>query len=134
MIVLDASALVDVLVDQPTKAWVLDRIRGESLVAPAHQPAEVLSAVARLVRAGTLAAELAHDALAEAARLHQEFVVPTAGQLSRALQLQDRLRVLDALYVVVAQDHDAPLLTTDRRLVASAPPVTVVAPPPDGTG
>lgn len=129
MIVLDAAALVDVLIDQPTKAWVLERLGGHQIVAPAHQPAEVLSAISRLVRAGTLSRQAAGDALREASALQQELVPPTAGHLVRSLEFQDRLRVLDALYVVLAQDRDAALVTTDRRLSRSELPVSVLAPP-----
>ena len=38
MIVLDASALVDVVLDQPHGSWVLAQIAGEQVCAPAHQP------------------------------------------------------------------------------------------------
>ena len=48
MIVLDAAAVVDVVTDQPTKPWVLENLRGQEVLAPAHQLAEVLSAIARL--------------------------------------------------------------------------------------
>ena len=37
MIVLDASALVDVVIDQPTKAWVLEQLEASPVCAPAHQ-------------------------------------------------------------------------------------------------
>jgi predicted nucleic acid-binding protein len=40
----------------------------------------------------------------------------TVESLTRALDLQDRVRVLDGLYVVLAQDRNAELVTTDRRL------------------
>lgn len=129
MIVLDASALVDVLIDQPAKPWILDQLRGRQIVAPAHQPAEVLSALARLVRSGTLAGQAAVDALREASMLQQELVPPTSGQLVRALELQDRRGLLDALYVVLAQDREAVLLTTDRRLSRGELPVPALAPP-----
>lgn len=128
MIVLDASALVDVVIGQPTRSWVLDHLRGRRVVAPSHQPAEVLSAVARLVRAGALTPDGAVGALRDAAGLHQDLVAPTAEHLTRAVQMQERVRVLDALYVVVAQDRDADLVTTDRRLARSDLPVTVLAP------
>lgn len=129
MIVLDASALIDVLIDQPDKAWVLQHLAGEQVMAPAHQQAEVLSGIARLVRAGTLTPEAAREALGEAASLPQELVPPTAGHLLRALDMQDQVRVLDALYIVVAQDHDATLITTDRRLARADVPVPIAAPP-----
>lgn len=128
MIVLDASALVDVVLDQSTKPWVLDRLRGQTVVAPAHQPAEVLSALSRLVRAGELPADTAREALLEAAALDQELVPATAQHLARALELQDRVRVLDGLYVAVAEEHEVPLVTTDQRLARSGPPVDVIAP------
>jgi predicted nucleic acid-binding protein len=137
MIVLDASALVDVVLDQPAKPWVLEQLTGTEVCAPAHQLAEVLSALARLVRAGTIESAAANGALAEAHSLHQELVAPTVDHLRRALDLQDRVRVLDGLYVVLAQDRRAALVTTDRRLGRGrlaidvrVPPTADDAPPP----
>ena len=131
MMVLDASALVELVIGQPTRSWVLDHVRGKQVAAPSHQPAEVLSAVARLARAGALTPDGAVGAVRDAAVLHQELVMPTAEHLTRAVQMQDRVRVLDALYVVLAQDRGADLVTTDRRLARADLPVTVIA-PPDG--
>lgn len=128
MIVLDASALVDVLLDQPTAAWVLDQLADEEVSAPAHQPAEVVSAVARLVRAGELAPEAARDALAEAMALPQRLVTPTAAHLLRAYTLRDRIRVLDGLYVVLADELQCALVTTDCRLAGAEAPCEVRAP------
>ena len=54
MIVLDACALVDVVLDQPAGPWVLDQIARDEVLSAAHQPAECLSALARLVRAGEI--------------------------------------------------------------------------------
>ena len=34
MIVLDASALVDVVIGQSTRSWVLDHVRGNQVAAP----------------------------------------------------------------------------------------------------
>jgi len=48
--VLDVSALVDVVVDQPAEEFVLGHL-DQPILAPAHQLGEVLSALARLVRA-----------------------------------------------------------------------------------
>jgi len=36
VIVLDASALVDVVLDQAASSWVLDQLAGEEVCAPAH--------------------------------------------------------------------------------------------------
>ncbi len=125
MIVLDASALVDVIVDQPAKESVLAHL-DQPLVAPAHQMAEVLSAVARLVRAGEITADDARQALDDAYALEQDHVHPDRSQLRRALELQQRIRVLDGLYVALAEQRGHPLLTTDRRLAQADPPCTVI--------
>lgn len=130
MIVLDASALVDVLLDQADGQWVLDQLQTAEIIAPAHQPAEVLSAIARLQRAGALTERAAADALAASMALRQQLVVPTAGQVQRAFALRDRIRVLDGLYVALAEDRGVPLLTTDQRLVRADPPCQVRSPPP----
>jgi predicted nucleic acid-binding protein len=128
VIVLDAAALVDVVLDQPSKPWVLDRLRGQPICAPAHQRAELLSALARLVRAGAIDAATATAALAEATGLKQEHVVPTGGHLRRALELHDRVRVLDGLYVALAEEREATLVTTDARLAGAPLDIRVHAP------
>lgn len=125
MIVLDASALVDVVLDQASKRAVLEHL-GDEIFAPAHQQVEVLSAVARLERAGVIDAEVAAAALRDAGELVQELVVPDAGLVRRAFELRERIRVVDGLYVALAERLDCPLVTTDRRLAASSPPCEVV--------
>ncbi|MGH3870493.1 MAG: type II toxin-antitoxin system VapC family toxin [Pseudonocardiaceae bacterium] len=129
MIVLDASALVDAVLDQPVAAWVLDEISDEQICAPAHQPAEVLSALARLVRSCQIESELAREALDEALALPQQFVTPTARQVRLAFALRDRIRVVDGLYVALADELDCPLVTTDHRLAAADAPCEIRTPP-----
>lgn len=132
MIVLDASALIDVVIDQPWRAGVLEHFE-ERILAPAHQPAEVLSALARLARAGAITPDVARLALDEVADLGQELIVPDRRALRRALELGERIRVLDGLYVALAEQSECVLLTTDRRLASSDPPCRVLLVGPDGT-
>jgi len=129
VIVLDASALVDVVLDQPSAPWLLDQIAGEEVVAPAHQPAEVLSAIGRLVRSGDVGVESGRDALDEAMALPQRLVPPTPAQVRRAYALRERIRLLDGLYVVLADELGCPLVTTDRRLARAGPSCEVRTPP-----
>ena len=128
MIVLDASALVDVVLDQPAAEWVLERLTDGDIHAPAHQSAEVLSVVSRQVRAGELEAADAEDALKEASDLPQQLVSPTADQVRRAFALRERIRVLDGLYVALAEQHGCALVTTDHRLAGARPPCEVLSP------
>jgi predicted nucleic acid-binding protein len=125
MIVLDASALVDVVLDQPARGSVLDHLN-QPTIAPVHQLAEVLSTVARFVRTDEITTDVARGALEEARELEQAHVMPTEEHLQRALELQERIRVGDGLYVALAEEHRCPLLTTDRRLAGAQPPCEVI--------
>ncbi len=128
MIVLDAAALLDVVVDRAAGPWVADQILGEEMRAPHHQHAEVLSALTRLVRAGEIEPSAAKNALREAATVRQRFVAPTLAHLQRAFTLRQRVRVLDGLYVALAEELGCDLVTTDRRLARTDPPCGVRSP------
>lgn len=92
MIVLDASALVDVVADRPCKDAVLEHLN-QLLVAPGHQLAEVSSAIGRLARAEDLTPESAERALVDAAALVQDVVPIDEAMLVRAFALRDSIRV-----------------------------------------
>ena len=66
--------------------------------------------------------------VAEFAELPQVLSMPTPGHLSRALQLQPRVRGLDGLYVALAESLGCPLMTTDGRLARAGLPVEVRSP------
>lgn len=131
MIVLGASALVDVVLDQPNRDELLEHF-DQPLTAPAHQSAEVLSAIARLRRAGVLDSAAASDAMRAAAALVQDLVVPDARLLARTLALDGRIRVLDGLYIALAERLGCAVLTSDRRLAEADPPCEIVLVPASG--
>ena len=56
-VVVDASALVDLLLDDELGSAVKRRLSGHALHAPAHVDAEIISALGRLMRAGTVEAD-----------------------------------------------------------------------------
>jgi predicted nucleic acid-binding protein len=123
-VVVDASAMVDLLLDNELGGAVRRRLAGHALHAPAHLDAEVLSALGRLHRAGALKAEEVES------RLHHLVAAPiqrhrVSDLLIGAWSRRHQLRLVDALYVQLAVLRDLPLVTTDRRLHA-APSVDVV--------
>jgi predicted nucleic acid-binding protein len=118
-VVVDASAVVELL----RRTWAGKRaaqaLRGATLTAPAHLDTEVLSALARLAR------EDPAETTAAARRIHQLARAPIsrypcAPLLAAAWALRDNIAVRDALYVALAQRLNAPLVTADTRL-ARAP-------------
>ena len=57
-VIVDASAMIDLLVGSEVAGAVENRLRGHELHVPAHFDAEVLSALGRLQRAGEMSARL----------------------------------------------------------------------------
>ncbi|QNK82858.1 type II toxin-antitoxin system VapC family toxin [Nakamurella sp. PAMC28650] len=116
-VVVDASAMVDLLLDNELGSAVRLRLAGHALHAPAHLDAEVLSALGRLHRAGDLEAEAVESKLRDlvAAPIQRHGV----GELViGAWSRRHQLRLVDALYVQLAIVRDLRLVTTDRRLRA----------------
>jgi predicted nucleic acid-binding protein len=116
LIVLDASALVKVLVEKSASAdAVRARLRTEALVAPAHLDAEVLSVLRGLALGGKLPADRAEAALRLFRTMPIEHV-QLAAHLTRAWQLRTNYSTYDALYIALAEAIDCPLITSDVRL------------------
>ncbi|SNS54535.1 Predicted nucleic acid-binding protein, contains PIN domain [Geodermatophilus pulveris] len=123
-VVLDASALVDLLLQDSLGAAVRARLAGHELHAPAHVDAEVLSALGRLHRAGSLDDDTVTRLLARVADAPLERH-SVSDLLAGAWARRQQLRLVDALYVELAAVRTAVLVTTDRRLRA-LPMVDVV--------
>ena len=118
-LVLDASAMVDLLIGAPPVLAIRLRLQGGQLHAPAHFDAEVLSALGRLSRADLIPATAVPALLprVENARIQRHPVGPL---LTPAWDRRGDLRLVDALYVELAERLDAPIISTDDRLVAAA--------------
>lgn len=118
MIVLDASATVDLLVGGSSAARIADRLRGEVMCAPAMLDVEVVSALRSLEHRGKVAAADCDAALGHLASLgvtrytHEAFT-------GRMWELRDALSPYDAAYVALAEALECPLLTCDARLARS---------------
>jgi predicted nucleic acid-binding protein len=121
VIVLDASALVELVVGTERGGAVADRIADPSLGlhAPHLADVEVAQALRRYEREGQLGAAEAASALAVLGELDLERH-GHAALLGRAWALRANLTVYDAVYVALAEALDARLLTCDARL-ARAP-------------
>lgn len=113
--VVDASALVDLLLGNELGDAVQRRIAGHALHAPAHADAEILSALGRLHRAGEIDAD---DVEAMLMRLAAAPIQrhPVTSVLIGAWSRRRQLRLTDALYVELAASRALALITTDRRL------------------
>ena len=116
MIVVDASALLEVLLRTGAAVAVEARIfGGDTLHAPHVMDLEVAHVLRRYERAGELTARRGREALddLEAFRIER---YPHHLFLGRVWSLRANATAYDACYLALAEALDAPLLTRDRRL------------------
>ena len=119
-VVLDAAAVVDVLLDNDRGRGARKHLGGASLFSVVHLDAEVFSALARLHRDEQLSAEAVSARLALLAELDVTRLPISAPLLSAAWALRDNIAARDALYVAAAHTLSGKLLTTDGRLARAA--------------
>jgi predicted nucleic acid-binding protein len=121
VIVLDASAVVDWLLQSSTGQRIESRIysHNESLHAPHLLDLEVAQVLRRLTRDKTVSANRADEAIRDLldARItrYPHFVL-----LPRVWQLRHNLSAYDAAYVGLAEKLGATLITADRRLASAS--------------
>ena len=120
MIVVDASALVDVLT-RPTNAAQLRLVLAKSdLHAPAILDYEVVSGLRRRTLRLELSATRAQDALTDFEDLSICRWPLLDGLRRRVFSLRDLFTAYDASYVALAEALDCPLVTRDLRLARAA--------------
>jgi predicted nucleic acid-binding protein len=114
-LVIDASALVELLLGTDTGERVERAIGEAMLMAPDIVNPEVVQSLRGLERGGKLSGARAATAIT---RLVESELsrVPTAVLLKDMWSLRANLSSYDACYVALARALDCPLLTVDRRL------------------
>jgi len=120
MIVLDASAAVDWLLQTPAGQRIEQRIyaSNDSLHTVHLLDVEFAQVMRRLVREGTLAPKRAEEAIEDLVALRIARYAPVL-LLNRIWRLRQNLSTYDAAYVALAEELKAPLITRDRKLSAA---------------
>lgn len=118
MIVVDASAVAELVLETETGGAVARRLGDEHSHAPAHFEVEVAGVIRRAVLRGLLPERDGLIALDDLLRLPVERW-PLHGLMSRAYSLRATHSVADAVYVALAEGLNCPLVTSDRRLARS---------------
>ena len=119
-LVIDASALIDLLLSEAASDRIADRVEQNVLHAPAHIDLELLSAFGRIERSGKLtSAEVDLRLRAAESVIIQRHALE--GLSAGAWRRRQSLRISDAFYVELADQLDVPLITTDQRLARATP-------------
>ena len=119
-LVVDASAVAEILFGTEAGRRAALLIDGHALLAPQHLTAEVVS----VVRGWSLSQQITDE---QASRAFREFdalgveQVPMMSMLPAVYALRRNISAYDAMYVVLARAARCSLLTLDARLAASAP-------------
>jgi predicted nucleic acid-binding protein len=117
MIVVDASAVLELLLQTPLATAIADRVLNtrESIHAPHLLDVEVAQVLRRLVHARTVTTTRAVQALGDLTELAIERYSHEP-LLRRIWAMHDAITAYDAAYIALAEALDAPLLTCDEKL------------------
>lgn len=121
MIVVDASAILEVILRAGCRERLLERLlgSGELLVAPHLLDLEVVQVLRRFVAGGEVSEARAVEALDDYGDLRINRY-PHDPLLQRVWQLRHNCTAYDGIYVALAESLDCPLVTCDKQL-AGAP-------------
>jgi predicted nucleic acid-binding protein len=120
MIVVDASALLELLLRMPSAEAVEQVVfaPGETLHAPHLIDIEVVQVLRRYAADDEIGEARGQAAIADLSEMPLQRY-PHGLLLPRIWQLRNNLSTYDAAYVALAEALDSPLLTRDRRLAAA---------------
>jgi predicted nucleic acid-binding protein len=119
MIVVDASAIVAILFEEPSAIGLRNRIEGTALAAPSLLAFEIANACVTRERRHPTQHESASATYAIFSRLDIDLMPVELGNVVR-LARTTGLTAYDATYLWLARHLQCELVTLDRRLQAAA--------------
>jgi predicted nucleic acid-binding protein len=118
LVIVDASAVLEWLLQTRVGIKIFNKIAGEEVHAPHLLDIEVAQSLRRMVRKRLVAESRAQFALYDLADAH---IIrhPHVTFLPVVWALRHNISAYDAVYVALAEAHEATLLTCDAKLAAA---------------
>jgi predicted nucleic acid-binding protein len=118
-IVVDASVIIAVIVNEPSKSNIVQAAQGASLIAPASISWEIANAFSAIFKRNRITLDEALTAIDIYQQIPIRFVDV---ELKESLRIAHRLNIYayDAYLLRCTQKQKAPLLTLDRALLKLA--------------
>lgn len=118
-IVIDTSAIIAVIVDEPERTKIIELTTGGTLIGPGSIPWEIGNAFSAMFKQNRLSLDEAKKGLSIFKSIPLRYVEP---DFQNALRLSKEINMYayDAYLLDCAIRYKAPLLTLDRKLKAAA--------------
>ena len=114
-IVIDTSALIAVIVDEPERNRIVEFTAGNTLIGPGSIPWEIGNAFSAMFKQDRLTLDEAQKGLAIFESIPLRYVEPDFFNVLK-LSKNNNMYAYDAYFLDCAIRHKAPLLTLDRKL------------------
>ena len=120
-LIVDASIAVKWLLDEEGSENARKAVQGYDLAAPAFLQLEIFHVVWRRTRRGEVTSAQLRDALPALTRIIANFE-PDGSLVAKAadIAVAHALAIYDCLYLALALQYEAPLITADQKQFATA--------------
>ncbi len=123
-IVIDTSALIAVIVDEPERNIIIELTTGNILIGPGSIPWEIGNAFSAMFKRQRLTLEEAKKGLAIFESIPLRYIKPDFAN-AVTISKQTNMYAYDAYFIDCAIRQKAPLLTLDRKLKIAAQSLNV---------
>nr|MBF0223604.1 type II toxin-antitoxin system VapC family toxin [Desulfobulbaceae bacterium] len=123
-IVIDTSALIAVIVDEPERNKIIELTTGNTLIGPGSIPWEIGNAFSAMFKRQRLTLDNAQNGLAIFESIPLRYIKPDFVN-SVTISKQTNMYAYDAYFIDCAIRQKAPLLSLDRKLIMAAKSLNV---------
>ena len=123
-IIIDTSAIIAVLVDEPERPKIIEITKGHSLIGPGSIPWEIGNGFSAMFKRNRLSIEDAERGFSIFKSIPIRYVEP---DFVRAVKIskQTNMYAYDAYFMECAIRYKSPLLTLDKKLKSTAQTINI---------